>query len=104
MIHAFVRERDGDALVTVRVRPRGGRDAIDGVRGDALLVRVAAPPAGGEANEAVRRLVAKACRVAPSRVSIVRGQRGRDKVIRIEGVGANQVVQRLLAGASERCA
>jgi uncharacterized protein YggU (UPF0235/DUF167 family) len=47
---------------------------------------VTAPPVEGAANDALCRLVAKAAGVAPSRVSVVRGQRGRQKVVRVDGV------------------
>ncbi len=92
---SHITERDGGALVTVRVRPRGGRDAVEGVRADALLVRVTAPPVGGAANEALRRVIAGACGVAPGRVSVIRGGRGRDKVVHVEGVSAADVAARL---------
>jgi len=66
----------------VRLTPRGGRDAIDGVGEDgALRVRVAAPPVDGAANEALCRLLARALGVAPGGVRIVGGASGRRKVI-----------------------
>ena len=92
---SHITERDGAALVTVRVRPRGGRDAVEQVRGNALVVRVTAPPVGGAANESVRRLLAKACGVAPSRVTVVRGERGRDKVVRLDGLSGRDAAVRL---------
>jgi uncharacterized protein (TIGR00251 family) len=91
----WLSERDDAALVAVRVRPRGGRDAVDGPRGDRLLVRVSAPPVGGAANAAVRRLIASAAGVPPGRVAIVRGERGRDKLVRLEGVSAAVAARRL---------
>jgi uncharacterized protein len=55
-------------------------------RGDAVLVRVTAPPVDGKANDALCRLIAKKAGVAPSRVSVIRGHTARDKVLRVEGV------------------
>jgi uncharacterized protein (TIGR00251 family) len=81
--------------LSVRLTPRGGRDAIDGVRDGVLLVRVSAPPVDGKANAALCRLVAKALRVAPSRVSVVRGQASRDKVVRVDGLDAADAHERL---------
>ena len=59
---------------------------IVGVRADAFVLRVTAPPVDGRANEAVCRLIAAAAGVAPSRVTVVRGLTSRDKVVRVEGV------------------
>jgi uncharacterized protein (TIGR00251 family) len=81
--------------LSVRLTPRGGRDAIDGVRDGVLLVRVRAPPVDGKANAALCRLVAKALGVAPSRVSVVRGQTSRDKVVRVDGLDAADAHERL---------
>ena len=84
-----------DARLTVEVRPRGGRDAIVGWRGAALSVRVAAPPADGAANEAVRRLLAKRLGCAPSRVEIVRGHTARRKLVRLVGIAYADAAARL---------
>jgi uncharacterized protein len=79
------------AELRVRVQPRASANEITGVRDDGVLVvRVAAPPAEGKANDAVRRLIARRLRVGVSRVEIVRGGAARDKVLRIEGVTQEQ--------------
>jgi uncharacterized protein (TIGR00251 family) len=75
-----------DAQVTVRLQPRAGRDEIVGLRDGVLVVRVSAPPIDGRANEALCKLIARRARVAPSRVSVVRGERSRDKLVRVEGI------------------
>lgn len=73
-------------MIAVRVTPRASKDEIVGWRDDGvLLVRLTAPPVEGAANEALCRLIARAVRVAPSRVSVVRGERSRDKVVAVEG-------------------
>jgi uncharacterized protein (TIGR00251 family) len=74
------------ARIRIRVTPKAGRTAIDGWDGDVLRVRVSAAPAGGAANEAVVRLLAKKAGVAPSRVTIVAGATARIKTISIDGV------------------
>lgn len=86
------------ARITVRVTPRGGRDAIDGWADDVLRVRVSAAPADGKANEAVVRLVARALRVPPSAVSLVSGARGRTKLLEVSGLTESEARQRLGAG------
>jgi uncharacterized protein (TIGR00251 family) len=81
----------------VRVQPRASRQAILGWREDVLRVAVTAPPVEGEANEAVRRLLARALGVAPSAVHVVRGERGRDKLVRVDGVTGSELHARLAA-------
>jgi uncharacterized protein (TIGR00251 family) len=71
-------------LVTVRVRPGSSRNEIAGEQDGVLVVRVNAPPVGGQANKAVRKLLAKHYGVAPSRVEIVRGHAAREKVVRLD--------------------
>lgn len=69
----------------VRLTPRGGRDAIDGVGEDGVLrARVAAPPVEGAANEALCRLLARALGVPPGSVRIVSGAGGRRKLVEAE--------------------
>lgn len=81
----------------VRVQPRASRQAILGWRDDVLRIAVTAPPLEGEANEAVRRLLARTLRVAPSAISVVQGERGRDKVVRVQGVTSSALRSRLAA-------
>jgi uncharacterized protein (TIGR00251 family) len=77
-----------EARIEVRLRPRGHGDELLGFRDGVLQARVAAPPVDGRANRALCKLIAKAAGVAPSRVSVVRGEKARDKVVRVEGVDA----------------
>ena len=89
-----------EARLTVEVRPRAGRDAIVGWQGAVLRVRVAAPPADGAANEAVRLLLAERLGCAPSRVEIVRGHAARTKIVRIAGLAPAEAAVRLRASGS----
>ena len=80
-------------MLSVRLTPRGGRDAIDGAEtladGRALLkARVRAAPTEGEANTALIRLLAKTLDVAPRQVNVVAGTTARIKRVMIEGNGA----------------
>lgn len=70
----------------VRLRPGGSRDELLGFRDDVLQARVSAPPIDGRANDALRKLLARQLRVAPSKITIVRGERSRDKLVAIEGI------------------
>jgi uncharacterized protein len=79
----------------VRVKPRGSKDAVEGVADGRLVVRVTAPPVDGKANAAVERTVAKALGVPKGRVEVVAGATARDKLLRIEGLTAAEVLRRL---------
>jgi len=80
--------------IAVRVTPRGGRDGVEGVRDGQLLVRVAAPPADGAANESVLRLVADACGVPRRAARLVAGATGRQKLVAVEGVDRAALLER----------
>lgn len=82
-------------LLRVRVQPRASRSEVIGWRGGVLSVRVTAPPVEGEANRAVAALLAQALGVRPSAVSVVRGERGRDKLVRVAGLTPEQVATRI---------
>jgi uncharacterized protein (TIGR00251 family) len=69
--------------VAIRVIPRAKRDEVGGSRAGRLLVRTSAAPVDGQANEAVRRLIAEHFGVAPRQVDIASGHHSRDKVVLI---------------------
>jgi uncharacterized protein YggU (UPF0235/DUF167 family) len=81
---------DGRLMVDVRLTPRGGRDALDGVdrladgRG-VLKARVRAVPEDGKANAALEALVASSLGVARSAVSVVQGKTARVKTLAVLG-------------------
>ena len=81
-------------ILAVRVIPRSPKSRIDGTRGDAVLVRLAAPPVDGAANEALIELLAREFHVTKRDVSIVAGHTSRDKRVEIAGLSE--------AGGSER--
>ena len=84
-----------EAQIEVRLRPRGRRDQLVGMRDGVLLARVTAPPVEGRANKALCQMIAKRIGIAPSRVSVVQGEKSRNKVVRVEGVEATALEQAL---------
>jgi uncharacterized protein len=83
-------------LLRVRVQPRASRSEIVGWRADGTLsVRVAAPPVEGRANAAVAALLAGALDLRPSAITVERGARGRDKLVRVEGVTVEEIRRRI---------
>jgi hypothetical protein len=74
---------DGLAVLAVHVQPGAGRTEIVGRHGDALKVRVAAPPDRGRANEAVAKVLADAFGLAVAKVELVGGETNRSKRFRV---------------------
>ena len=79
------------AEVKVKITPRARANEIYGERGGVLLARVTAPPVDGRANDALCRLIAKRAGVGVRSVSVVRGMSSREKVVRVEGVGSEEL-------------
>ncbi len=84
------------AVLAVRVIPRAPRTVVDGERAGAILVRLAAPPVDGAANDALVTFLAAALGVPRRQVTIVSGATSRDKRVRIEGLDESAVRGRLL--------
>jgi len=89
----------GHTRFTVHVQPRASRTEVVGMHGDALKVRVAAPPVEGAANEELVRFLARQLGVPASAVRVVAGESGRRKVIDVAGLDA-AVVRAVLLGPS----
>ena len=79
----------------IRVQPLAKRTEVVGMRADALVVRVAAAPRKGAANKALCRFLAKTLGVRGSEVTIVSGERARDKIIHFASLSAGEVRDRL---------
>ena len=68
-----------DAILSVRVIPRSPRTRVDGMRGDAILVRLAAPPVEGAANDALIEFLSDTLKLPRRNIRIVAGEKSRDK-------------------------
>jgi uncharacterized protein (TIGR00251 family) len=90
-----VRDTPSGVTFAVKVHPRAKKNAITGEVGDALKVALTAPPVDGKANEACIEFFAKLLKVPRSSVTIAAGLTSRNKVIRVAGLSAQQVRDRL---------
>jgi hypothetical protein len=79
--------------VAVHVVPRSDRTAVD-VSAGRIVIRVRAAPADGRATEEARRALAGALGVPPSRVTLLRGPRSRDKIFEVAEMTRAEVLQR----------
>jgi uncharacterized protein (TIGR00251 family) len=82
--------------IALRIQPRASRTEVVGLYGDALRVRVAAPPVDDAANEALVRFLADRLGVARAALTLAAGRTGRAKVVLVEGLSPVQVEDRLL--------
>jgi uncharacterized protein (TIGR00251 family) len=90
-----IRDTPAGATFQVKVQPRAKKNAIVGEVGDALKLALAAPPIEGRANHACIAFLAELLNVPRSSVAIAAGQNSRNKVIRVAGLSAAQVEERL---------
>jgi len=92
-----IHDTPAGATFQVKVHPRARKNAITGVLGDALKLALTAPPIEGRANEACIDHIAKFLNVPRSSVTIAAGESSRQKLIRVAGVRAAQVEEKLRA-------
>jgi uncharacterized protein len=79
----------------VEVKVRASRTAVLGVKGERLCVALAAPPVDNAANEALRRLLADTLDLPRQNVQIVGGEKSRRKLVELNGLGIEQILERL---------
>lgn len=83
------------AILTIHVQPRASRTEVAGWHGDAVKIRLAAPPVDGAANDALTAFLADRLAVPRSAVSLLGGATSRRKRVRIDGLLLEQVLATL---------
>ncbi len=91
----LIQESNGGVTFAVKVHPRAKKNAISGEVGDALKLSITAPPTDGKANQACVEFLAKLLKVPRSSITIASGQTGRNKVICVAGLSAEEVRKRI---------
>lgn len=87
---------NGHIMLTLHVQPGAKRTEFAGLHGDALKIRLAAPPVDGKANEALIKFVAETLKLPKSAVNLKSGQTSRRKVLEVSGSSQAAIAQ--LAG------
>jgi uncharacterized protein (TIGR00251 family) len=90
-----LQQSGSDVLLPVAVQPRASRNAAAGLHGSALKLLLTAPPVEGAANEACLRLLADLLGFSPARLSIARGMKARQKLVRITNISTEELRARL---------
>ncbi|WP_347247669.1 DUF167 family protein [Zoogloea sp.] len=80
---------DGSAVLALHIQPGARKTEVAGLHGEALKIRLAAPPVDGKANAALLAFLAQACGVPKSAVSLLSGETSRSKRVRIVGADAS---------------
>ena len=89
-------QKEGNSIILhVLVQPKASEDRVLGFQGQALKVKVTAPPSGGKANQRLIEILAERLNVAKSQVEIIRGRTSRRKVVRILHISPSQVRNKL---------
>jgi len=84
---------DGRVTLTLHIQPGAKKTEIAGLHGDALKIRLAAPPVDGKANEALVKFVAEALKLPKSAVNLKSGQTSRRKVLEVQGATTEAVAR-----------
>ena len=90
------------ATIRVHIIPNAKIDTVVGEHGDAIKIKLRAPAVEGKANAALRSFLAKELNIAQRAIVLERGERSRDKVIRIDGLGEADVYRALLEAGRNR--
>jgi uncharacterized protein (TIGR00251 family) len=80
---ACFEEKDGCIVLNIRVVPRASKDSIQGLLGDALKIRIQAPPVEGKANVHLVKFLSKRWKIPRGNIEILSGETGRNKRVRI---------------------
>ena len=92
----FRQAANGGITLTLHIQPGAKKTEIAGLHGDALKIRLAAPPVDGKANEALIKFIADTLGLAKSAVHLKSGQTSRRKVLEVLGASATTIAK--LAG------
>ena len=91
---SFLKETKEGVIISLSVKPRSSRDAIEGLSPEGLLkVRVTSAPVKGAANKGVIKLLSKSIGVPKTRLTIVSGEKFTRKGVLVEGISAEAVVE-----------
>ncbi len=82
---AWYRSEAGGITLTLHIQPGAKRSEVAGLHGDALKIRLAAPPIEGRANEVLLRFVADSFDVPLRQVELLRGAQSRHKMVKVTG-------------------
>lgn len=93
----WLKETPDGIVLSLRIIPRANKNAVQGELGDALKIRLCAPPVEGAANSALVAFLAKRLDMPRSNVMILSGATARNKHVLVKGLSSASVIQKLAA-------
>ncbi|GAB2181221.1 DUF167 family protein YggU [Denitratisoma sp. agr-D3] len=96
----WIQDRADGALLTLHIQPGAKTSAVAGLHGDALKIRLAAPPVDGKANAALLAFIATQLKLSKQQVSLVSGQASRAKRVLVTGIQGEEIRRILLTAAA----
>ena len=89
------KESNGAVTFAIKLVPRASRNQVSGIEGDAIKIRLHAPPVEGKANAALIEFLAEILGVRRAQIEIVSGQTSRHKLVRVRGMTASEIESKL---------
>ena len=96
MNQGWINRSDDSVIITVHAVPRAATAAVQGLHGDALKIRLHAPPVDGKANEALISFLSEKLNIPKSNITLKSGLSQRRKIIAINGLSKSEIEKRLL--------
>lgn len=87
----WIQETPDGVIFKITVQPRGSRNEIAGLQGDAMKIRLTAPPVEGAANKMCVEFLAKSLKVRKSVVEIIRGRTSRSKKVLVRSATRKEI-------------
>lgn len=91
----WIKQSKDGVIVTVHVVPRAAQDAVQGLYGDALKIRLHAPPVDGKANETLISFLSEKLNIPKSNITLKSGLNQRRKIVFIAGISEQETRRRL---------
>ena len=92
----FLRETSGGTLLLVKLQPRASKNEIGAPPGDAMKIKVTAPPVDAAANQALVEFLAEKLGCSRGKVELLRGHTSRHKTILLHGLKMDEVLKKIL--------
>lgn len=96
MDSAWINQSNNGVIIIVHAVPRATADAVQGLHGDALKIRLHAPPVDGKANEALISFLSRKLNIPKGYIAVKSGANQRRKIISISGLTKSEIEKRLL--------